>query len=137
MFFLFLVRGGLNEAFRLFWSKADSKKELMYYLDKNAAYCFMSMTNFFPIGSYEILTFYDLKHIEFNGTHFQIQNETEIYGLALVRVLCPSQILIPFLSYRSSVTGKTCLPCCKSCADSQTLDCNHTTEYVFWRQKTK
>ncbi len=129
--FSLLVRGGLNEVYRLFWSKAESKKEIMHYLDKNAAYCFMAMINFFPIGPYKILTFYNLQNIKFNGAHFQLNNGQEIYGLALVRVLCPSKILIPFLSYRSSLTGKNCLPCCKTCADSQTLDCNHTTEYVL------
>lgn len=86
------------------------------------------MISFFPIGSYKILTHYDLKNIEFNGTQFQLPNNTKIYGLALVRILCPQNLLMPFLSYRSSVTGKTSLPCCKCCADKENLECDHTKE---------
>ena len=120
------MRGGINEVFRLFWSKEEDKRGVMFYLDKNAAYCFFAMINYFPIGCYEILTYYDLKEITFNGTQFQLQNGRTIYGLALVRVLCPSTILIPFLSYRSSVTEKNSIPCCKTCADLEAVDCTHS-----------
>ncbi len=100
----------------------------MFYLDKNAFYCFVAMINSFPIGAYKILTHYDLRNIRFNGTNFEISNGKKIYGLALVRVLCPANLLIPFLSYRSSVTGRNCFPCCKLCADSQNLCCDHSKE---------
>ncbi len=88
------------------------------------------MINSFPIGSYKILTYYELKDIQFNNGHFQLANGKNIYGLALVRVLCPSNLLVPFLSYRSSTTGRNSTPCCKSCADIANLQCDHSKRYV-------
>ena len=122
----FIVRGGLNEVYQLFWNKEDKKSEAMSYLDKNAFYCYMAMINFFPVGSYTILTFYDLQNIRFHNNTFEVQDGTKLFGLALVRILCPSKLFLPFLSYRSSATNRNCLPCCKMCADSRSLHCGHT-----------
>ena len=126
---MLLVRGGLNEVFRLFWSQKEDKRGIMFYLDKNAAYCFLAMINYFPIGSYEILTFYDLKNVIFNGTQFERENGKLIYGVALVRILCPPNLLIPFISYRSLVSERNTIPCCKSCADLQSPHCSHSKRY--------
>ena len=124
--FSFSVRGGINEIFRLFWSKAEVKKETMFYLDRNAFYCYMAMIHWFPIGSYVIFGFYELQDILFNQNHFQLKDGTEIFGLALVRVLCPQKCELPFLPYRSTVSGRNCLPCCKTCADHGQLRCHHS-----------
>ncbi len=120
------MRGGINEIYRLFWSKNEAKKEKMFYLDKNAFYSYMAMMNFFPIGSYSILGFYELQGIFFNGSKFELKDGTLIFGLALVRVACPQNLKIPFLPYRSPVSKRNCLPCCRSCADTGDLTCLHT-----------
>ena len=128
VYVLFSVRGGLNEVYRIFWDKKEAQNGIMYYLDKNSAYLFMAMQNSFPIGPYDILTYYDLQNLRFNGTYFETQNGTKLLGLALVRVLCPPNIKFPFLSYRSTTTGRNYIACCKLCADTKSLNCTHSIE---------
>ncbi len=86
----------------------------------------MAMIHFFPIGSYTILGYYELQGITFNNELkvFQLPDGKKIFGLALVRVLCPQKLEIPFLPYRT-ISGKNCLACCKTCADLEQLNCKH------------
>ncbi len=103
---------------------------MLYFLDKIGAYAFLAMINLFPIGSYEILSSYDLKNIRYEENQFVLQNGTPIFGLILARILCPADLDLPFLYYFSEKTKRISLPCCKTCADTKAKNCNHTKRYV-------
>ncbi len=49
--FLFLVRGGFTEVFRMCWKKSTS--EILYNFDMISAYAYAAMS-LLPIGKYEV-----------------------------------------------------------------------------------
>ncbi len=104
----------------------------MYDLDRNGAYCFIAATEFFPVGPYSILTYYDLKNM-LNTPKLILSSGKQICGLLLVRILCPQTLNIPILPFRSPKSQKVSLPCCRTCANnnnSKYVKCNHTRRYV-------
>ena len=55
-----------------------------------------------------------------------ILNGKPIFGIFLVRVLCPQSLLYPFLQYRDSYAGRVSTPVCRTCAEKhQTEQCTH------------
>ncbi len=59
-------------------------------------------------------------------------NGLELYGVVLVRVLCPQDLDFPFLMLRDEISGKVSLPVCKTCSSLETSrHCNHTERYAF------
>ncbi len=123
----FSVKGGLNQIYRVFWSAKSNVGEKLYQLDRNGFYSFIAMTKFFPLGSYKIYSAYDLKTISYNGINFCLSTGKKLFGIALVRVLCPQSLKIPFLYYTCDKSQRTFLPCCKTCVDTKTMtNCAHT-----------
>ncbi len=121
------MKGGLTEVYRVLWSKKANEKEKMFQLDRNAAYCYIAMTETFPIGQYKVYSSYDLDKIFFNGTNFCFANGKKIFGIVMIRILCPKDLDIPFMSYDSVKTQRTFRPCCKECVESNnTQKCHHT-----------
>ncbi len=48
-------------------------------------------------------------------------------GLLLVRVLCPRNMLYPFLLLRDETTGKVSTPVCRTCSEKAQIEaCKHT-----------
>ncbi len=125
--FFFSVKGGLNQVYRVLWSATNHTKEKMYQLDRNGFYSFIAMTKSFPLGAYKIYSGYDLKEISYNGTNFCLSTGTKLFGIVLVRILCPPNLIIPFLHYTCDKTGRTFIPCCKACVDNKVREtCSHT-----------
>ncbi len=57
-------------------------------------------------------------------------NSKPIFGIFLVCVLCPQDLLYPFLQYRDSYTGRVSTPVCRTCAESQQAEnCLHSIRY--------
>ncbi len=51
----------------------------------------------------------------------------ELYGVVLARVLCPQNLLYPFLMVRNEASGKVTLPVCRLCNELETTQkCKHS-----------
>lgn len=56
-----------------------------------------------------------------------LKNGKPICGLVMARVLCPRDLSVPFLMYRSGITGKMSIPVCSKCADTENIElCQHS-----------
>ncbi len=84
------------------------------------------MTMLFPFGEYKIFSSYDLQDIKYDGSNLLLSTGTRVFGLLLVRILCPSNLKVPFLHCFSEKQKRMYLCCCKKCADLKLKTCNHT-----------
>ncbi len=65
--------------------------------------------------------------IEADGVYL---NGEEVYGIVLVRVLCPPDTFYPFLMFRNEISGKVCLPVCRLCCETEETNiCAHSVRY--------
>ncbi len=138
------IYGGLNEVYSLYWSQELYPTESMHYLDINGFYAYIAMVSQFPTGSYEvhiskksvlkaqqqgflqIFTTDNLGSVIFDGDCFRSENNIELYGVALVRILAPKSLKLPVLPYRG-LKGRSCLTLCKQCCNQNQLSrCSHT-----------
>ncbi len=105
----------------------------MFYLDRNGAYCHIAATEYFPIGNYSILTYYELQHMR-HLSKLVLSSGKQICGLVLVRILCPSGMKFPILPYRSFKSKRVSLPCCRTCANLSLciyVKCSHSKRFDF------
>ncbi len=67
-----------------------------------------------------------MKNAEVTETDI-LMNGIPIYGLVLVRVLCPQHLLYPFLMLRDSKSGKVSIPVCRFCSENEQIElCQHS-----------
>ncbi len=76
---------------------------------------------------FQILTSDSLgKGVKFDGKQFLSSSGTVLYGIALVRVVAPTNLKLPILPYRNK-EGRSYLPLCQKCCDTlQSTTCTHS-----------
>ena len=130
------IRSGFLETYNLRWQQTDFPNETFYHSDCNGLYAHISLSNEFAVGKYEVLLKNDLiSNISFDvikGQHFY--KSFPLSGSAAhVRILPPSNLKKPFLSFRS-LKGHNFMSLCRSCTEntSENIDnsltkCSHTS----------
>lgn len=118
-----VVRGGYLEVFRLHSKKSETSK--IHFVDFNSMYPSVARNSEFPLGEYKIYLENEispnLKLI--NGEYF-FKDESCKCDIALVSILCPSDLDHPFLPYRlnDQVFYSNCFTCLKQ---KRTNPCRH------------
>ena len=116
------IRSGFLETYILRWLQTDFPNESFYHSDCNGLYPHICLTNDFPVGKYEVLLTNDLvDKITFDlGQHFY--NGQPLSGSAAhVRILAPTNLKKPFLSFRSTKEHNF-MSLCRSCIEKNLDD---------------
>ena len=114
------IRSGFLETYILRWQQKDFPNETFYHSDCNGMYAYISLSNEFPVGPYDVLL---KKNLEGN-IKFDPQLKAHFYkgqpmsgSAAHVRILAPCDLKKPFLSFRSS-KEHTFMGLCRSCIEN-------------------
>ena len=117
------IRSGFLETYGLRWTQNDFPNETFYHSDCNGLYPHISLTHPVPVGKFEILLSNDLDgKITFDeeiGQHFYDDGNVKhslIGSAAHVRILAPTHLKKPFLSFRSTKDHNFMSLCC-SCIE--------------------
>ena len=125
------IRSGFLETYILRWQQTDFPDENFYHSDCNGLYAYISLTNKFPVGKYEVLLANDLQdNITFKaGQHFY-KDQPLSGSAAHVRILAPTHLKKPFLSFRST-KGHNFVSLCRACIEKNQKEpvtkCGHTS----------
>jgi hypothetical protein len=79
------------------------------------------------IDIFQVLTGTDADSIVYDckEKRYKFPNGQLLVGLVMAKITCPQNLEIPFLQFRSKITGRTTTPVCKQCADNESLSCSH------------
>lgn len=127
------IRSGFLETYILRWQQKDFPSETFYHSDCNGLYAYISLNNEFPVEQYQVLLKNNLDgNISFDpivGGHFY-KGQPMSGSAAHVRILAPSNLKKPFLSFRSS-KEHTFMSLCSSCIENNVENsktkCSHTS----------
>ena len=121
------VRGGFLETYKLKSLADDSNK--ISWIDANSLYSYIAMQCPLPLGNYKIYTFLDLKNqcvLDSDDGMFYLFGQSMECDVAMVEIVCPSDLKRPFLSYRIN-NEFVFLANCKKCAELKlTQPCKHS-----------
>lgn len=105
----------------------NNEEEIMF-LDVNAMYPYLAANNFFPIGSYEILSEeFQLKNIYFNkAKNVYFYKEEELFGIVEAKVFPPKKDNFPYLPIRLGDDDPILYSLCRICAQTKNRkECKH------------
>jgi hypothetical protein len=118
------VRGAYFDLFALKWSKQLYPNENMFFLDVNGLYSYCAIQFKYMKGKYNVLIGKEIENISLVNNKFVYKN-VPIMGSMLVTILPPSNLLFPFLLYRTK-GGKTVNTLCSKCCENLNQNCNHS-----------
>lgn len=124
------IRGGFLECYQLKAKETEDQK--ISWIDANSLYSYIALQSPLPIGSYKVLTFFDLKDkcvLNPEDGMFYYDTESMECDIAMVEILAPSNLDRPFLSFRIN-DQFVFLSNCKTCAEKKsTAPCKHKPEF--------
>ncbi|MBM3939041.1 MAG: hypothetical protein FJ333_10390, partial [Sphingomonadales bacterium] len=94
-------RGSYTDNYRLRWSQNENPSEKLYFCDINGLYSYVSMSQKFMVGPYEVLIGQCLENLKVENNHFYYNNRLVHGGVMLLSILPPKKLYYPFLIYRS------------------------------------
>lgn len=120
------VRGGFLETYRLKYLASENHD--ISWIDANSLYSYIAMNCNLPIGSYQTLTFFDLKdqcHLNAENGQFYFKGSSMEADVAMVEILVPSSLKQPFLSFRVK-DEFVFMANCRTCSQKKmTKPCKH------------
>lgn len=119
------LHGGRTEVYGFKWKKLDSTEETFFFHDVNSLYSYVAMDfEEFPISTYKIIIGDDLSFVHFQNTKY-FYKEEPLVGIALVKVIPPRNLEIPFILYEKPDGDKVAV-LCKTCCDLKSFSrCKH------------
>ena len=129
------IRSGFLETYILRWQQNEFPNETFYHSDCNGLYPHICLTNDFPVGKYEVLLTNDLvNNITFAlGQHFY-KGKPLSGSAAHVRILAPTNLKKPFLSFRSTKEHNF-MSLCRSCIEKDLNDVNKSVTKCLHRSE--
>lgn len=124
------LRGGFIELYRLKFSTEDHPNWTLHFGDVNSLYPYIGLTNQFPTGKYKILLHKDglQKNIAFTNGEFFYKGQTMSGDAAFVKILAPSNLKRPYLSFRVN-DEYNYLSLCRMCVlNKVSKHCTHFSE---------
>lgn len=115
--------GGLLQVFAHYWNKTEFPNEVFYSCDINGLYSHVAMIESYNVGKYEILIGKHLLAVNLKNEKFYLGDQ-KLYGTALVSVVAPKSILVPFLIHKGKMNSVLIL--CKTCYLKGSKKCNHS-----------
>ena len=107
--------GGRTEVFQCY--KKDSS---IKYFDIVSLYPYIMCNKFFPVGNPVILNY---KHKKKGKTLKDLIINDEVFGLAMIKILPPKNLLHPVLPVK--INDKLIFTLCMKCAKNKHKNCNH------------
>lgn len=126
------VRPSFMGTYKHFYDSELSTKNF-YAMDMNSAFAHSALTNQLPCGDYTLLTNHEIAtshscHFDEQKKQYMLDGEI-LEGIALVRLTCPPDLEIPFISHPMFDKEKNmdkwfyfnCFQCCKNQTEAECL----------------